>query len=194
MAIKLMPGEYSRQGGEKSSFLGIESVLGVLEPKKDLLFVVAMVLLVLAVSASLGLWWYSNDLTVKKDLVTAQIDKLQSQRDLDLEKKLTDLDRSIKKMEEILKNRVYPDNVLKLLESLALPEVSFSNFNADLNAAKISIDVKAPNYNKLAEQMVVFEKDSRVKKVDFSNIQLNEDGGATSHFQLDFDPALLKSE
>lgn len=189
-----MPGEYNRQGNEKFSFLGIESVLGALEPKKNLLFTVTVVLLALTLLASLGLWWYGNDLTKKKGLIIAQIDVLQSQRDLDLEKKLADLDQSIKKMEEILKKRVYPDNILKLLEDLVLAEVSFSNFSADLDTAGINIDVNALNYNKLAEQMVVFEKDARIKKVDFSNIRLDKDGGASSQFQLNFDPALLKLE
>lgn len=189
-----MPGEYSRQGGKKNNFWEIESILNILEPKKNLLFAAMIAMLVLAVSVSFGLWWYGRSLMENKDSVVAQIDQLQSQRNLELEKKVANLDQNIKKMEEILKNRIYPNNILKLLEDSALPEASFSNFNADLDAAEINMDVIAPNYNKLAEQMVVFEKDSRVKKIDFLNIKLDKDGKAGAQFQLEFDSALLKSE
>lgn len=191
MAIKLMPGEYTRQGGKKTVLTTAESLFGFLEPKANLLMVVSVILLLLSILASLGLWWYKTDINKQIGIVTSQIDELRLQRDPDLESKLMELDRNIKKLDEILEARIYPVNIFKILEDLALPEAYFSDFSVDLDESTISINVEALSYAKLAEQMVVFEKDPRISSFDFSGINLNDTGGAGSAFQLVIEPDLL---
>lgn len=189
MAIQLMPGNYKRQGNIKSK--NTYSFLRILEPKAGLILIVCMILLILSVLAWSVLWLQSNSLINQKQLIEAQIQELQDHRDVDLENTLIELDDGITMLDSVLKERIYPVNIFSVLESLVLPEVVFSDFNSDILKAKVGIQVTASNYNKLAEQMVVFEEDERIKNVEFSGINLSGEGEAISNFQIDLDPILL---
>lgn len=195
MAIKLMPSEYDSEQKGKFGLLKSKSALfEQFEPRANLFLTIFLILLILIIGASIGLYLYKIYLNEQVNLVVNQIQEINNQRDTELENSLIELDQGIKKISKVLQERIYPLNILIILEELALPDVSFSDFNSDLVQAKIDFKVEAKNYQKLAEQMVVFEKDSRIEKVDFSGINLGETGRASASFAIDLDADLLRNE
>ncbi|MFC1700674.1 hypothetical protein ACFLZ0_00790 [Patescibacteria group bacterium] len=187
MVIKLIPKEYNRiEGTDASSdfyFLGMNY---------NLVLSICIGLLILSFLVAGGLWAYEKNLVKKDGLIASQIQNLQSKRDIKLEGTLIELNLGIEKLDEVLKKRIYPVNIFKMLEDLILPEVVFSNFSADMPKAEVIIKAEATSYNKLAEQMVVFKEDSRVKSIGFSGISLDKVGKVSSDFQIILDPIILK--
>lgn len=185
MAIKLMPNEY--QGRAKEG-----SFTYILEPKANQILTVAGGILLVCLLVWGGMWWRKSNLTQKKSLAENKMTELQAKRDVKLEAMLIDLDESIKNLDNILKNRIYPINVLEVLEDLALPEVFFSGFQVDAQEASFNINVVALNYRILAEEMIVFKNDSRVKMVEFNSINLDNNGNASAAFHVELEPSLLR--
>ena len=167
-------------------------MLYILEPQANRVIVVTSGLLLICLLALGGLWWQKSSLTDKKTLTENKIMELQSQRNVKMEAMLIDLDQSIKNLDTTLKNRIYPINVLKILEELVLPEVFFSDFQVDVQEATFGINVIALNYRILAEEMIIFKNESRVKEVKYNNINLDDNGNASAAFDVKLDSALLR--
>lgn len=187
MAIKIMPGEY--QGG---SFRKEDTFLSLLEPKANMILVISIGILVVSLALWGGLWWYKNSIAQKATLVSGQIEQLQSQRDVEVENILIELDKTIKSLDEVLKNRIYPVNFFSVLEDLVLPEVFFSTFSSDIPEAAVDVHVIAKDYRVLAEQMIVFKESDRLENVEFNSINLEDQGNASADFRVEMDPDLLK--
>ncbi len=190
MAIKIIPGDHQGSGFETKG----DSLLSLFEPKAGVILTASIIFLTLSLLIWGGLWWYQNSIVQKTTLVTSRIDELQAQRDVEIEKVLIELDKSIKNLDEVLKDRIYPVNIFNVLEDLVLPEVFFSSFSSDVSEATVSTHVIAQNYKILAEQMIVFKESSRIENVEFNSINLGDEGNASADFIISLDPGLLKQE
>jgi hypothetical protein len=189
MAIRIMPEEY-----KGSDFGKDDSFLSLLEPKANPILAVSIGLLVLSLALWGGLWWYKDSIIQETTLITDKITTLQSQRDVKVEEALIELDKTIKSLDDVLKDRIYPANIFGVLEDLVLPEVFFSSFSSDVSGAAVSIDVTAKNYRVLAEQMIVFKESRQIENVEFSSINLGDEGYASANFDVELDPNLLKQD
>ncbi len=156
--------------------------------------ILSVSLLVAVVLSCFGLWGYKISLNKDKEDLSQKIDELQSQRDLELEANFMDLKEKIDNFKNILAKRVYSLNLFKMFEELALTQVQFSNLNVELSQLEASLSLKAVNYTVLAKQIVVFEQDSRIKSVDFSEASLGSDGWVNSNVELKFNSDFLLSE
>ena len=119
---------------------------------------------------------------------------LEVRRDPELEKHLKALKSGIDILREILDNRIYPSLLFEMIEELTLAHVSFSSMVADLKQAKLQLQVEALNYSTFAKQVYVLQQDPRIKKVNFSGVDLGDFGRVTSLLNLELDPALLSNE
>ncbi len=81
-----------------------------------------------------------------------------------------------------------------MLEELTLPQVRFIEFGADLSQAKITLTTETVNYNILAKQIVAFEQDSRIEKVELSEVSLGDTGGVGSELEIELNPDFLRPE
>lgn len=189
MAIKIIPGEYQGSGFKKD-----DSFLSLFEPQANIILIVSIGLLVLSLLTWGGLWWYNDSIVQKTALISNQIDEIQEQRDIKIEGALIELDKSIKNLDEVLKDRIYPVNIFSVLEDLVLPEVFFSSFTSNVSEALVNVHVIAKNYKILAEQMIVFKESLRIEDVEFSSINLEDEGGASADFNIYLNPDLLKQE
>lgn len=154
--------------------------------------VLSLVLIFVAVLAYFGLLGYKNNLVDRKGVVEDGIKKLQEQRDLEMEANLVELKKKIEILKSVLKTRIYPSKIFQTLEELASTRVRFIDLQADLSKMQLILNTEAADYGALAEQITIFKEDSRINKVNVSEINLNKFGQVESRFLLEIDPAFLR--
>jgi hypothetical protein len=197
MDIKLMPDKYKKKGiggGLRLSDAGLPKFFNQLASKANFWVILSLVLLIGVILVCFGLWGYKISLNKNKESLTKRLEELQSQRDLDLEASFIELKERIGDFEDILGKRIYPLNVFKMLEELTLPHVQYTSFGADLTQLTVSLKTEAANYNTLAKQVLVFKEDSRIKKVEFSEVNLGKAGWVVSDLKLKLNPDFLYYE
>jgi len=190
MDIKLMPEEYQK----KESFIGGLSFsrLKSLEAVINIWVIISFVLIIAAVAAYLGLFFYRNNLIQEKNDLESQIYQIDGQRDLAMEANFINLEKGISDLKKVLENRMYPSYLFKMVEELTLPTVWFENMNADFSKATLDLDVAADSYDTMAKQIVILENDFRIKEVNFSDVKLEKEGGVNSSFNIALDPVFLR--
>ncbi len=162
--------------------------------KANLWLALSLILLIIAVLATFGFWGYKDNLIKEKGNLEEKIKELDNQRDLDLEANFIELKKGIESFKNILKTHIYPSYLFKMLEELTLPQVRFIEFGADLSQAKITLTTETVNYNILAKQIVAFEQDSRIEKVELSEVSLGDTGGVGSELEIELNPDFLRPE
>jgi len=196
MDIKLMPEQYQKgnqpKSGLKSSVDSFKQLGDQAVSRGNLWLTISIVILLIAGSVYLGLWVYQRQLDQEKQELITEIDELQAQRDLELEANFTELKKGIENLKKILKNRIYPSLVFKMLEELTLPQVQFSDFDGDFDDARIIIQTEASSYNMLAKQVVALEQDERIGKVELSGVDLDSSGRVSSNLTIEINPEFLR--
>lgn len=192
MDIKLMPEKYKK---EKKPLADISvSFLSRLLIRSNLWLMFTLIFLALVILAYFGLWGYQNSLIEEKSNLERRFEELSGQRNLELEANFIALKENIENFKEFLGNRIYASNLFEILEELTLPQVRFTDLNADLSQAILNLKAEAVNYQTLAKQVVAFEEDERVKKIEFSEAILETSGRVNSKFTIELNPDFLYSE
>lgn len=188
MDIKLMPEKYKEK---KELSAGLKLSLSKLGSKTNFWLILTVSFLVLVILICFGLWGYKNSLIREKENLEGEFEELTSQRDLELETNLIALKEGIDDFKKILEQRLYSSKFFKMLDELTLPRVQFTGLNADLSQAVIVLKTEVINYQTLAKQIVAFEQDWRIKKVELSEVRLNTAGRLDSDLGIELNPDFL---
>ena len=195
MDIKLMPEKYKQKEDlSPEPKLSPTKISKKISAKANLWLFLSLIILGIALGISLGLWRYKVGLTNEKETQAERIASLSQERDLEMEENFIELKEKIDDFKNALKTHIYPSYLFKMLEELTLPQVRFVDFETDLSQTKISLVVEAISYNSLAKQIVVFEEDSRIKKVELSEVNLEDFGGVKSDLDIEISPDFLRPE
>ncbi len=196
MDIKLIPDKYKK--GDRVGIKKEASVLGRLAkkatPKGNLLLILTIGFLIVVVLASLGLLGYQNSLAKQKASLVESIEKLQDQRNADLESNFTELGRRIKGFEKSLKRRVYFSKIFEMIEELTLSQIKFVDMNIDLSQNNFKLKAEADSYSALAKQIIAFEEDARIKSIELSKVGLSIYGRVASELSIELNNDFLFSE
>jgi len=188
-----MPEKYKRREElTPESKLSAAALPERLAAKTNLWLGLSVSLLIIVILATFGLWGYKNNLIKEKENLENRMMELEGQRDLDLEANFMNLKKGIESFKNILKTHIYPSYLFEMLEELTLPRVRFVEFAADLSQAKITLTSEAVSYNILAKQIVAFEQDPRIKKVELSTVGLEDTGGVGSELEIELNPDFLR--
>ena len=98
---------------------------------------------------------------------------------------------AINTAKDLLSRHRASSKIFKFLEENTLDSVQFGGFSFAAKEAKLTLTGQAESYTALALQSTVFETNSMVKKVVFSNLGLTDKGGVKFSAALDFDPAII---
>ncbi len=194
--IKLMPGKYKKEqdqkNGEVVSNKGLKQIkegfLGLIVGWSKILVAIFIVFALV----SLGLWGYVLSLENKKEALSQKIEELQGQRNLALEEDFKEMKKGIDNLKTILADRLYSTQVFSMIEDLVLPDAYFKKAQIDLNEGKLNLEASVMNYTVLAKQILVFEEDDRVEKVDVSSANMDQAGQVSSDLSLDLNKSFLK--
>lgn len=192
--MKLIPEKYKIKEGSSAGLLisGLSKLSNYLFSSAGLLMFLSLILLFGIVLAYFGLLGYENNLLDRKEMAENNVEELQGQRNLETEATLIELKENIDILKGLLKIHVYPSKIFQMLEELALTQVRFIDLKADLSRMQLILNSEMADYSILASQISVFEGDSRIIKVDVSEINLNKFGRVEANFLLNIDPFFLR--
>ena len=195
MDIKIMPEKYKRRKDVAVSFkASAAGLLNKLTSKTSLWLALTIGFLLLVILIYFGLTGYKSNLIKERGDLEERLVQLTNQRDPEIEANFMELKTGIEDLRKVLENRLYSSKIFELLEEITLPQVQFTDLDADLSQAKLILKVEAVDYLTLAKQVVVFEQDSRIKKIDLSEIGLETSGRVASDLRIELDPDFLRSE
>ena len=141
--------------------------------------IIPFILLVLSLLLYGGLSLYQKDLQGNLDNIGQEIKFLDTKRAPDTEEEIVDLDKKLSLLKTVFQNHTYWSNVFKKIESLVIPEAYL--FDAGLLLGESGVDftfsANIGTYTNLARQILSFQEDLQLIKVDISGISLEEEGG-----------------
>lgn len=195
MDIKIMPEKYKRRKEAAVDFkVSAAGFLDKLASKTNLWLALTVGFLLLVILIYFGLAGYKSNLIEERGNLEERLVQLTNQRDLEIEANFMELKTGIEDLRKVLENRLYSSKIFELLEEITLPQVQFTDLDADLSQAKLILKAEAVDYLTLAKQVVVFEQDLRIKKVDLSEVGLETSGRVASDLRVELDPDFLRSE
>ena len=195
MDIKIMPEKYKRRKEKATGFkMSAAGFLNKLTFKTNLWLALTVGFLLLVVLIYFGLTGYKNSLIEEKGDLEERLTQLTGQRNLETEANFIELKTGIEDLRKVLENRPYSSKIFEMLEEITLPRVQFTDLDADLSQAKLVLKTEAVDYPTLAKQVVVFEQDSRIEKVDLSEVSLETSGRIVSDLRVELNPDFLRSE
>jgi hypothetical protein len=105
------------------------------------------------------------------------------------------LDKKIESAKTLFEKHIALSYFLDFLGKETLKSIRFLDFSYVLNqggqSADISLNAQANGYNALAYQSTVFGKQSSLKKIIFSNLDLDKAGNVVFKLNLMLDPAFV---
>jgi len=158
------------------------------------LLILSSSLLILVILICFGLWGYKIYLSKDISESVAEIENLQNQRDFELEADFANLKIKIEDFKKISNVHVYPSKIFDILEELTISQVRFIGLEANLLEANLVLETESIDYKTLAEQIVIFENDARIKTVNLSEVRLDDSGKVNSNLKIEIDPDFLYYE
>ena len=183
-----MPGKYHRRAKKINLFKDSFSI------DSNQLLILSLSLLILVTIICFGLWGYKIYLSQDIDKLIVEIEDLQNQRDFEMEANFANLKIKIEDFKRISGVHVYPSKIFDILEELTIQQIKFVGLEANLLEENLILETESIDYKTLAEQIVVFENDSRIKTVDLSEVRLNDSGKINSNLKIEIDPDFLYSK
>ena len=109
-----------------------------------------------------------------------------------LEAEVFATDKRIKDFKVLLAERRKSSNFFQLLERDTHPQVWFLELTLETNESRAVLLGKAPNFQILGQQLLIFQAESAIGSVELSELTIDKEGEAEFSFTLNFDPAILQ--
>lgn len=178
--INLIPKKYKESEG---TALAIFSKIGW----------IILILIILGLLLGGGLLFYKKDINKKIDSVRKDISDLDAKRDSEKETSIIDLDKKISTLKGLITNHFYWSQFYSKLEELTVPNVYFYDIKISYAEEKINavLSANAGNYTGIARQMLSFQEEPLIEKVEITGISLIAEGGIKFNFSITFSKKVL---
>lgn len=157
----------------------------------EVLFYLSLAVLIAAVAS----YFVLSSLLQKTEKNIQTIDQemaaLDSSPDRHLETKLFDYQKKINDFSRLLNGYKYSSQIFPLIESLAHPKVSFSNFSAEIQKGTVHVSGSADSFQTVQQQLIIFRNSQFIKDVTLSGVSLGEKGKIPFVFDLGIDPGVF---
>lgn len=159
--------------------------------KPNLWSKLGIILLVLTIVASGGLFIWKGSLAKEKASLQEEFKNTVLNRDASLESELAGLDTLINSFVSVFKNQRNWSGLFGVIEKRTVQSVTFTSFNGSSQTGTFTLGGLAPDFNALAQQAKFLEEDDNIKRVEISNISVNKEGRITFNLSVTFDKKLL---
>lgn len=165
---------------------------------KSLFSVLSVLLLIIIVVASAGLFVYKSYLTKQKEVLSSSLEKVRDSFERDTISELELFDKRASAAKQVLSSHIVLSPMFELLGTLTIPSIQYTKFEHQTNEKGFFVKISglARDYRSIALQADVFNstKGRSFKNVVFSN--LTRDKSNNVGFDLEFivDPSLLSYE
>lgn len=147
-------------------------------------------LLVVAVLASLGLWFYKAKISSDADLVKQSIAQLEEQKSQLPVDKITNFAKKITVAKQLLSSHIYSSDLLGVIEKTTLPMVQWTNLSVDTKNNAFDLEGYAGDWNSVAKQIVALEKEN-LRVIAVSKLASARERGIGFSLKIGFSNSLL---
>lgn len=150
-------------------------------------------LLILSLLLYGGLLFYQNKLNKNLKSIREETINLDQRRDPETEKIIVDLDKRLGVVQDLFEDHLYWSKIFSKIEELTMPEVYLSGANFEFagEGAKLLFTANALTYTTIAKQMLSFQEDSLIERVNVSGISLSRDIGVDFNLEIVFSKDIL---
>ena len=167
--------------------------------KLDLFTLISVLILVLVVLASAGLYVYKVYLTKQKEALLVSLKESQSSFEQETIAKLESFDKRTSAVKDILSKHKVLTPLFDTLGEITISNIQYTKFIHEEEEGSLNVEIEgiAKDYTSIAQQSEIFNgtKGRFFKDVVFSDLTKSETGN-TIQFKLKFsvDPNLLSYE
>lgn len=164
------------------------------ESSFGLLFLIALLIFIASIVAAGGSFLYTQYLNTSIASKSKSLALAEGAFDPSTIQDLVRLDSRLKQSTILLASHVAVSGVFALLAQETLAQVSFSDFEYDLNpdgTAKITMTGSADSFSTVALQSDQFGADTLLKNVVFSDITVGTNGRIGFSVTADLDPSVI---
>jgi hypothetical protein len=159
-----------------------------------LLNIIAIVVFVIAIILSAGVYGYQKLLNSKINKMQTELEDARAALQPDVIKELSRANARFTAGQDLIKKHTLITSLFNLLETETLRAVRFSRFTYMIDdAGRIAIGMtgEAPSYATVALQSKVFSENSNFKGPQFSNLDLSKEGNVVFNFKSFIDTTLV---
>lgn len=161
----------------------------------NLVSVVALLVFVLALFATGGLFAYERYLTGRIATMGQQLDTAKASFETELMNEFTRLDLRLSTAELLVDRHIATSAFFEVLQKDTVKAVQFTEFTYTTNEENGLIQVMmrgvADSYNAIALQSSLFGRNPDIKNPTFTDLDLNDKGNVTFSFKADISPSLV---
>ncbi len=192
--MDLIPKQY-KSGNPDEAKGGLKSRgISISDKQSKLLFllnkrvIICLALILIALVAFGGLKIYNFYIQRNIDDLKIEIKQLQGEQDIELVKKINEMEKSIGIVTDLKKNHIFSSLFFETLERVTIAEVQWRGMNLDTLQGRATLKGKAASYSFLAKQIVSFKEQGF--QIDVSGITSTNNGVEFSAI-IKFDPKIL---
>jgi len=148
------------------------------------LFTFVLIISILIGASVFGLNYFNSLEQKKLDTLTDQFENLRTAFPVGQEKEIATFEAKLTILVKLLNNHIYFSNVIRILEKLTHPQVSYTSLSYSVDKNTISLSGLAKNQQVLSEAVNGFINDPQdIKMVILKDMKTNSD--FTVNFNLD---------
>ena len=103
------------------------------------------------------------------------------------------LESKLASIQTLINKHPFSSNILKFLEENTLPNIRFLTFDFKSDTGRLEMSGDAASYAALTEQIILFERNSRVEKVEFGGLTLGAGNLVNFRLTMVFKPVLVRT-
>jgi len=156
------------------------------------ILVISLVFLGAAIGGRIFFRTSSENLAEQIEDIRQRTVDLRTTTNESLERQLRNYQTQIVKFSDLLNQRYLTSRVMNFIEETIHPAMIYKEFSISIPENRLQLEAMTQTYNVIGEQLLVFNNDPRVKRVETSNYLRDKEGWITFRVIIELDPALVR--
>lgn len=161
--------------------------------RTNIFTVLSTMVFIFGLLAAGGVFAYEKYLQTQVDTAATQLNDAKDAFQPEKIQELVDVSSRIASAKQLLGKHVVVSQLFRLLQSLTVSKVRFSNLTYTTNQGVVGVAMsgEAQSYNALAQQSDLFAQNSFLQNPQFSDFKLSDNGNIQFKVSATIDPTLV---
>jgi len=158
---------------------------------QNILFYFSLVLLLASLSGFFVLNYFQKKSQATLDDLRKTIEKGFTAEEKTLEKELLSYQKKIEDFSTLFLDYRLTSKLFGFFEKLIHPKVFFTDFSLDPKLNKLSLSGQTENFETLGQQILIFQKEEKIKSLDLKEIGISKEGKIEFSLDISFIPLVF---
>lgn len=159
---------------------------------QNFLFYFSVILLIISISSYFGFGYLLDKNKVIFEGLEETLKREKTPEESALEDKVLGYQKKINTFSQLISEHFYGSEVFSLIEKLCHPQVWFSQFGFNFPEYSLMLSGNSDSFSVVGQQLLLFEKESLIKEVNLSQLNLGKEGKIDFIINLSLDPTIFK--